>query len=407
MLTANAMLNNAFVQSLVTVQGTTSAVPQNITYDKIALYLVINKGVTLTNETFYGMLNKGTTALPYQPYFTGLRDSKVTAVESVGANVYCGTETTKHSTGGIAYEWDKDEQIIAITANVTAAAEVFLSLKNALNIVGGEVYSMSAEKLADTSNVSLAIGVCDSRKKYDTAGGYNCLGNISTPKTYIFANDARVDTIHIFINGSGTVNAKFKYMINKGPTALPYSPYFRESLPIPADALDGFGQGVNAQYCNKIVIDPLEGVKKYVKKVGVLDMGLQGWQYSSADKRFFIQDARMAKSSNNEAMNALCAGYTPISFNDFYADSTRDKTISRTGDYLFVRNLSYTSAAAFKTAMSGVVLLYELATPTETDVSTLFADDNLLPVEAGGTITAVNEYEQAVPFSIEYTVKGA
>jgi hypothetical protein len=37
--------------------------------------------------TIYPMLNKGESALPYQPYFTGLRDSKVTAVESMGVNI--------------------------------------------------------------------------------------------------------------------------------------------------------------------------------------------------------------------------------------------------------------------------------------------------------------------------------
>ena len=129
--------------------------------------------------------------------------------------------------------------------------------------------------------------------------------------------------------------------VNKGSTALPYSPYFRETLPIPGDALDGWGQGVNAQLYNKIVLDPLEGVKKYRQ----------------------VCAKRAYEDGDENLANAI-------------TDGTKET-------------------------------VYELAAPVETDVSHLFTDDNLLPVEAGGTITAVNEYEQAVPFTIEYTVKGA
>ena len=44
-------------------------------------------GVTFSNVIVKPMLNKGSTALPYEPYFDGLRDSKVTEVKSVGANL--------------------------------------------------------------------------------------------------------------------------------------------------------------------------------------------------------------------------------------------------------------------------------------------------------------------------------
>jgi hypothetical protein len=425
MLTANAMLNNAFVQSLVTVQGTTSAVPQNITYDKIALYLVINKGVTLTNETFYGMLNKGTTALPYQPYFTGLRDSKVTAVESESANVYCGTKSTNDSGSGITYEWNKDEQIITITASTSAAAEVFLSLEEALNIVGGEAYSISAVILADTSTVNWSIGACDSRNKYNVAGGYSCLARITSPRTYTFANDACLDMIHIFVNGSGTVKTKFKYMINKGSTALPYSPYFRETLTMPADALDGFGQGVNAQYYNKIVLDPLVGAKKYVKMVKKIELnGTESMSAQNHMAHFTVQQFNISGPSDikngidvlcNEATsgwNAFTGNANEIGVSSGYIVIGIPKALLT--PYGYVDGTSSTYVSSFKAYLKAkydngtpITVAYAIATPVETDVSTLFADDNLLPVETGGTITAVNEYEQAVPTSIEYTVKGA
>ena len=359
--------------------------------------LAVYKGTTVSNLTVFPMVNKGSTALPYQPYFEGLRDSKVTAVESVGTNLWSG-------------------EISAQSAPTTYTfANGTMTLRRNGGAIQGFVWSKEKFK-AGAYKLSFTLsGVANSANFRIIKNSTASATNIGTNITSVFSNTAHNISFTLSEDsylgfGTDVENVTLtasNIMLNSGSTALPYQPYFRESLPIPADALEGFGQGVNAQCYNKIVLDPLEGVKKYVKNIGKFDMGALNWDYSSADKRFFIQTSLIAKVGNGTAMNALCTEYTPISFNDFYSDVTRDKTISRTGDYLFVRNLSYTSAAAFKTAMSGVMLLYELAAPTETDVSTLFADDNLLSVETGGTITAVNEYEQAAPFSIEYTVKGA
>jgi hypothetical protein len=46
-------------------------------------------------------------------------------------------------------------------------------------------------------------------------------------------------------------------------------------------------------------------------------------------------------------------------------------------------------------------------TPTETDISAYFTDDNFIGVEANGTLTAVNEHEYDVPATFEYLTKGA
>lgn len=79
--------------------------------------------------------------------------------------------------------------------------------------------------------------------------------------------------------------------------------------------------------------------------------------------------------------------------------------------YLQVKDTAYTDATAFKQAMSGVILYYELATPIVTDISTLIDDDFLrnMEVEAGGSITFKNSngdsYRIPVPNEEEYIVK--
>lgn len=79
--------------------------------------------------------------------------------------------------------------------------------------------------------------------------------------------------------------------------------------------------------------------------------------------------------------------------------------------YVYVNDTSYTDATAFKQAMQGVILYYELATPIVTDISSLIPDDFLrnIEVEAGGSITFKNSndnsYRIPVPSEEEYIVK--
>ena len=72
---------------------------------------------------------------------------------------------------------------------------------------------------------------------------------------------------------------------------------------------------------------------------------------------------------------------------------------------------AYTDATAFKQAMQGVILYYELATPIVTDISSLIPDDFLrnIEVEAKGSVTFKNsngdDYRIPVPSEEEYIVK--
>lgn len=113
------------------------------------------------------------------------------------------------------------------------------------------------------------------------------------------------------------------------------------------------------------------------------------------------------------APNFICSKYSTktqdnlwgkISITGITADANVD-------GYVYVNDASYTDAAAFKQAMQGVMLYYELESPIVTDISTLIDDDFLrnLTVEAGGSITFKNSngdsYRIPVPSEEEYIVK--
>lgn len=97
----------------------------------------------------------------------------------------------------------------------------------------------------------------------------------------------------------------------------------------------------------------------------------------------------------------LCGGHTSV---------TGITTNANVDGYVYVNDTAYTDATAFKQAMSGVILYYELANPIVTDISSLIPDDFLrnIEVEAGGSVTFKNSndsYLIPVPSEEEYIVK--
>ena len=55
-------------------------------YDNVYMYFWTAKGQTFNNTVFKPMLNEGSTALPYQPYFTGLKSASFAGIESESAD---------------------------------------------------------------------------------------------------------------------------------------------------------------------------------------------------------------------------------------------------------------------------------------------------------------------------------
>lgn len=88
-----------------------------------------------------------------------------------------------------------------------------------------------------------------------------------------------------------------------------------------------------------------------------VDLGTLNWGYSSADARFYSNSLVY----NKQNPNAICSHYQSVSL-----DRLVNGTICvYSNGYIYVKDSRYTSAADFKTAMNGVQLVYELATPTD------------------------------------------
>lgn len=157
--------------------------------------------------------------------------------------------------------------------------------------------------------------------------------------------------------------------------------------------------------------------KKYYQCVQSVDLGTLTWTAGGGSKITFIASSQKIHGqklsyNSNIASNILCSKYLAKSQNEIWSNATSMgiATNATIDGYIYVNDTSYTDATAFKQAMSGVMLYYELESPIVTDISTMLPDDFLrnVEVEAGGSITFKNgndSYRIPVPSEDEYIVK--
>lgn len=155
--------------------------------------------------------------------------------------------------------------------------------------------------------------------------------------------------------------------------------------------------------------------KKYVQSVGSVDLGTLTWITGSTGKvSFQTSQVTGQKLTKNYSVppNIICSKYSTESQNELWGhiNVTGITANANTDGYVYVNDTSYTDAAAFKQAMQGVMLYYELANPIITDISALIPDDFLrnVEVEAGGSVIFKNSndnYHIPVPSEEEYIVK--
>lgn len=156
--------------------------------------------------------------------------------------------------------------------------------------------------------------------------------------------------------------------------------------------------------------------KKYYQCVGSVDLGTLNWVAGDSGKVGFqtsqVTGQKLTKNYNI-LPNIICSKYLAKTQNAMWGKTsvTGITTNASVDGYVYVNDTSYTDATAFKQAMSGVILYYELVSPIVTDISTLIDDDFLrnIEVEAKGSITFKNSngdsYRIPVPNEEEYIVK--
>jgi hypothetical protein len=203
----------------------------------------------------------------------------------------------------------------------------------------------------------------------------------------------------------------YDVQLENGDIATDYSPYYQTGYPIPdaIKALPGYGwsAGTARNYVD------YEN-KRYVQCVSSVDLGTLSWRVgdSVSFETFQLKGQKLTKNYDI-APNILCSKYPAKTQNELWGKTnvTGITTNANVDGCVHVNDTSYTDATAFKQAMQGVILYYELANPIVTDISSILPDDFLrnMEVEALGSVTIKksngDSYRIPVPSEEEYIVK--
>lgn len=359
--------------------------------------LTIAEGVTVDDEVVYPMVNTGMFPETWEPYKAPkLYTAKVTEVESVGAN----------KLGGIALA-NRIKEVNPNTVIDTSAKTVKyysgeISDKVLFtNFEPNTQYTLIFKGYANANFLNLVLHYTDgTRGDFDNFAESDKVGTIR----FVSDKSKSIKSLNgIWFDGYTTLYYDECGIFEGDVRVQDFKPYFNHTLPIPeaVQALDGYGLGVSDTVYTYIDWEK----KQFVKRCPSVDLGTLEWSYGSGlfasqDLRDIIKKAK----DNSTVVNILTSKYQITSRAGV---ATIDKSIccDPDGD-LDVNDSSYTDAETFKQAMSGVMLVYELATPEVTDISQYITDDdvNVMKVGAGGTITFKNGYAEAVPSEIEYQV---
>ena len=329
-----------------------------------------------------------------------MKSAAVTAIESVGKNLAfnrSGYVTSDYNGMTIT----RIEGSSRVVVNGTATKECSTKMFSYFKLPAG-TYTVSVEGLNANDRLFIAVNGGDILANYIQTGA---------PKTITISEEKECYIELIFTSGSAYSNAEIKAMLNAGSSALPYEPYTKHTLDIPAEvqALDGWGLGIDSECHNRIVWDPERGVKQYRQEVGIIDMGTLTFTYRESNGRnifgAYVTNIR-GFVAGDPPLPAVAVGYRAAKVGDTWVDGDMAYGNSAIGynKIEFVNN-AYTDVESFTSAMRGRYLVYALATPIVTDLQEVLPDDNFVEVEEGGMITAVNEHGCDVPMTLAYSLK--
>lgn len=329
------------------------------------------------------------------------------SVVEQGKNLFDYTDKTYHGTN-----------VSKVENGVIYTKQLLTTILNIPTIVGNK-YTLSLK----TKSISTSQGILRWSLQKGKNTAYADDSSLIKKVVGTVANTEYQETVTFtattdFVSLCGLATAFYDVQLEESDAATDYSPFYQTEYLIPEaiKALPGYGWSAGTA---KNWVDYEN--KKYYQCVDSVDLGTLTWMKTSSQSSvgdYFYAPVSAIGFKRLGAFgitvhNILCSKYITVARNP---NAFVDKTIVLDGDSIAVsqiqvKDTAYTDATAFKQAMSGVMLYYELANPIVTDISTLIPDDFLrnIEIEAGGSITFKNsngdDYRIPVPSEEEYVVK--
>lgn len=115
----------------------------------------------------------------------------------------------------------------------------------------------------------------------------------------------------------------------------------------------------------------------------MVDLGSLSWSLQSVNAIFYakIDGMKIPQTTGERKEGIICSKY-PVSATTTVNSTMTDESMLRYNGYVYIRDTSFADTATFKTAMNGVQLVYELATPqtyqlTPQAIALLTGDNNV------------------------------
>lgn len=164
-----------------------------------------------------------------------------------------------------------------------------------------------------------------------------------------------------------------------------------------------YGRGINNEcynyidFANKQFVSPLNCVNNMADLV---------WSWigngETRYETFTLQKDIKVRTNPSDITNILCPKYEVQTANDIYRGY---EGICTHNQGIWIHDSYYKDSSNlndFRDKISGNPLYYECEQPIITDISHILKDDIYLKISSGGSVIALNEREESLPFNIAY-----
>lgn len=377
----------------------------------------VNKlGISISNGEIYDftlsiMLVKGSVApTEYKQYFSGIRDSKVTKVVNIGANVLQSVDAiAKNGVLNATFTIDSNGHFSLIqTSNLGCGFDIihtFSTAGHTISLPKG-TYTIKAYNKVHNNNFQLIGRDENGNTIFDWWAS-----NSNDYATFTLTEDNQVKSIVVYTTPNETleeINVEFDLMLVKGSTAPSEYVAYVEPTTLPVaeliQNLEGYGLGIDATYNN--YIDYYN--KKYVQKVTKQTISNTNYWLLNTNGygnyyQLNLSDLSLPLAQPSSVYGGgICDNLTYARYG--YANN-KLYTISfdSTGKALIVTTDYAMTLEEFKAWLTEnpITIVYALATPIETDLSA-YDLPLLIKTQPLGSLTFTNEYQHDIPNTITW-----
>ena len=292
----------------------------------------------------------------YYSYDSGSLQSVCVGAHSTTGKNLIPLNATSATISGVRFTVNDDGSVTANgTATANAGFQLYAGANNTFDLANGDYILTGCPTGGGSQTYRIWIdnrtsaGTESIELKADAGSGQTITITEGKCRVYVF-----------IANGQTVNNLVFKPMLRLSSVSdATFEPYEKHSYALDSDlVLRGRFYLENGQL--RADGDEYVADGTVTRKRNLLNLGNINWGYSSDGGYFYASVGDKAVGN----FNLICAKYTTTTSESVSGMTDKQIKGNATNYNIYIKDSNYTDAATFKTAMLGVYLDYELATPT-------------------------------------------